>query len=54
MHSSCGPDRLLVDTKRCGAKGELTLWRAYIIISAIAAKTTPIAISVNRVPETIA
>ena len=54
MHSPCRPDRLLVDTKRRGAKGGLTLRRAYIIIKAIPATTTPIAISVNRVPETIA
>jgi hypothetical protein len=43
-----------MDTKRRSAKGGLTLRRAYIIISATAAKTTPIAISVNSVPETIA
>ena len=54
MHSSCRPDRLLVDTKRRGAKGGLTLRRAYIIISAMPANTPPSTISVNRVPETIA
>lgn len=54
MHPSRRRDRLLVDTKRRGAKGELTLRRAYIIISAIPANTPPSTISVNSVPETIA
>jgi hypothetical protein len=54
VHSSYGPDRLLLDTQRCGSKRGLRLRRAYIIINAIAAKTMPMAISVNSVPETIA
>jgi hypothetical protein len=43
-----------VDTKRCGAKVGLISNRAYIIVSAIPAKTPPSTISVNSVPETIA
>jgi hypothetical protein len=54
VHPSCRPDRLLVDTKLSGAKGGLTRRRAYIIVSATPAKTTPIAISVKSVPGTIA